>query len=270
LGNSKFNPGIKKLKSTAGSCYILGNGPSLSKDIEGKMEFLSKQTLFAVNFFAVSDLYEKLKPQYYVFADPVFLLKDIDEKTKVKVLNLIESLNEKTTWELTILVPYQGLGIARNFRNNKSIKVVDYNIVGIRKGFNWFNKWIHDKQWATYGATNVVNVSVYISVFLDFKKIYLLGVDHSWHLYYVIGNDGLVYITDKHFYDKEEPQLKLVPLDPGRSESYKLHELLGYSAMALETYHHIKDYALYKGVKIYNCCSDSFIDAYERVSDWDN
>ena len=266
LLHSKIKPGAAALKiKEKESCYILGNGPALVKDIEGKTDFLTRRTLFVVNFFAKSDLYTKFCPKYYVVADPIFYHDETSLKSKTAVMELLSVISQKTTWPLILFVPSQALEKTRvYFKDNENIRVVDYNIQPVKKGFSWFIRWVHDKQLATFGAMNVVNVALYLAVFLGFEEINLLGINHSWHLNFIVGSDNLVYQRDYHFDDKKEPELMLVPTDPDRKEPYRLHELLECSAIAFRNYFFIKDYAESKNVKIYNCCSASFVDAFER------
>ena len=266
LFKSKFRPGIIKLDlEKTEQCYILGNGPALVNDIERKADLLHSQTLFVVNFFAKSNLYALYRPGFYIFADPMFYSDHIKHDKQKEVDELLSIISQETSWPIIIFAPNQALEKMRScFINNKNIQLFDYNIQAVKRGFKWFIQWVHDRQLATFGAMNVVNVAVYLAVFLGFREINLLGIDHSWHLNFVVGKDNLIYQKDRHFDDEKEPDLKLVRKDPGRIKPYKLHELLEYSAIALKNYHYIQAYAQEKNVKIYNCCTDSFVDAFER------
>lgn len=265
LSKSKLNLKIPKAENPEIPCYILGNGPSLHQDLDIENLDNLAQSLFVVNHFAISAYYEQIKPQSYVLADPSFFSKNVTEHIRNQVEDTFMELRTKTDWNVSLYVPNDSLALAqRVFKSNSYINIVGYNILGIKKGFKWFNILVHDMQWATFGAMNVVNVASLLAVYLGNKEIYLCGVDHSWHLDFVVGKDNLVYQKDKHFYDKEEAQLKTIHLDPNHSNPYKMHELLRCSAEALENYHYINEYAKHKEVKIYNCCANSFIDAFER------
>lgn len=49
---------------------ILGNGPSLNEDISQIVAKRKNTSLMAVNGFAGTDLFIKLKPDYYTIVDP--------------------------------------------------------------------------------------------------------------------------------------------------------------------------------------------------------
>ncbi len=267
LLKSKFSPSIKKDKVEDGICYILGNGPSLLKDIENiPVDILSNQQLFVVNFFAQTDLYSKLRPIYYLLVDPAFFTNDIDKQLQSKICALYNAIQTRTTWKITIFVPETVFTYAKDlFGHNDMIKITTFNNITVKKTFKKFDLWLHDKQLATYGSQTVLNVATYLATYLGFKEINLLGVEHSWHKDYIINKDNSISMFDHHFYDENET-IKLVPIPkaPGEKEPPKLHQLLNYSAIVFETYQLINDYAKYKGAKIYNRCSNSFIDAFER------
>ena len=263
---SKVKPDILKLREKKETCYILGNGPSLSKDLIDNSDCLKQSELVVVNFFAKSDLFQQLKPNYYVLADPAFFSDNHTKELCEKVINLFDELKHKTTWDLFLLIPYEGYKyIKSHLCSNSKIHIIGYNNASSKKTFFWFDKIVHDKQLAIFSGMNVVAVASYLALVAGFKEINLVGVDHSWFKNYTIGMDNMIYIDDSHFYDTTKKDAIPVNLiNPKTNKVYKLHELLMCDAIALETYHMIEKYAKYKNVKIYNRCSYSFIDAFER------
>ena len=79
---SRFVVGIKKIKNS-GSCFILGNGPSLKADIVKYIDEIKNSNTFVVNDFAKSDFYEVVKPKYYVLVDPSYWSKDVFNYTNI-------------------------------------------------------------------------------------------------------------------------------------------------------------------------------------------
>jgi len=248
-------------------CYVLGNGPSLYKDIDKSGLHFESGNLIVVNYFGCSDLYTKLKPSYYVFADSGFYVDNINQQDQLFINNFFMDLSEKTTWPLQLFAPHEGQKRIQNLlKGNTYISVIGYNKVNTWKGFKWFNRLVYNKQWATFSGINVAMVAIHLAIFAGFERIYLLGVDHSWHQNIVVGDDNRLYVYDPHFYENED--LKLTPvtiIENNKNKDLKLHEWLGYVKKTFEVYHYIEDYAKYRNIKIINCTATSFIDAFERV-----
>jgi len=264
---AKFRQFKKKQDTRGETCYILGNGPSLHKDIEKCKLYEEPKNLIAVNRFASSDLYTKLMPNYYILADPAYYFDSLDSKLLVSVNNFMLDLKEKSNWPMSLFVPFEGQKRMQELLiDNQNITVIGFNKVNTWKGFKWFDRWVYNHQWAVVSGYNVIMTAIHLAIATGFKTIYLLGVDHTWHKNVVVGDDNLLYEYDTHFYDKEN--VKLTPVlveEPNNVRFFKLHELLQVCSKTFETYHSIEDYAKYRQVKIINCTQDSFIDAFERL-----
>ena len=262
---SKFKPDILKLREKKETCYILGNGPSLSKDLLDNSDCLKRSELIVVNFFAKSDLFQQLKPNYYVLADPAFFSDNHTKELCEKVINLFDEIKNKTTWDLFVMIPYEGYKyIKSHLCSNPNIHIIRYNKVSSRKSFLWFDRFIHNKQLAIFSGMNVVTVASYLAIVIGFKEINLIGVDHSCFKNYHIGKDNKIYLEDPHFYDDSKNLVLVELIDPKTKKISRLHELLLCDVIAFETYHMIEEYAQYKKVKIFNKCSSTYIDAFER------
>ena len=92
--SSRFKSDISKLKTKKETCYILGNGPSLSKDLIDNSDCLKQSELIVVNFFAKSDSYQQLKPKFYVLADSGFY-SDNNAEYVQKNIELFNDINTK-------------------------------------------------------------------------------------------------------------------------------------------------------------------------------
>ena len=267
LKESKFRAKISTKHISGNSCYILGNGPSLHQDLERCMARFEPENIIAVNYFGTSDLYARLKPNLYVLADPAYYLDNLIPGVQNQVDNLLSELKEKTNWYVTVFVPLKGQKkIQDKLKANEFISVVGYNSVNTWKGFKWFDHWVYNHQWAVVSGLNVVMIALLLAINVGFKKIFLMGVDHTWHKNIIVGEDNKTYEYDTHFYDKE--MVKPIPLLVERGNKIihlKLHEQLGYVKKVFEVYHYMQDYAKYKQVEIVNCTPASFIDAFERL-----
>jgi len=262
---TKFSAKRLLPKTKCESCYILGNGPSLNTDLNIVLKIPSDD-LFAVNHFGLSALYQTLKPKYYIIADPGFYggyVLDADEQARVD--NLLITLKKTTCWPLTFITPFAAQGIFKELlKENKNINVVGFNKVNTWKGFKWFDRWVFNNQWAIVSGFNVIISAIHLAIAIGFKKIYLLGVDHSWHKNTIVGDDNKLYVCDVHFYDENPKLTPILVEEKGKIRSEKYHEQLSHLKKTFESYHYIQDYARDINVKILNCTSNSYIDAFER------
>ena len=247
------------------TCYILGNGPSLNKVLNGNKISFETENLFVVNGFGASELYTQIKPSFYILADPAYFVENINQSVQMKVDNLFVDLNEKTGWPVHFFVPFKAVKITREkFKENSNITVYGYNNVNTWKGFKWFDRWVYHNQWAIVSGFNVLMSAIHLAICIGFEKIYLLGVDHSWHKNVIVGEDNLLYEYDTHFYDEKPKLTPVLTEKKGIMRFEKYHEQLGGLKKTFESYHYIQDYAKYMDVKILNCTSGSYIDAFER------
>ena len=99
---------------------ILGNGPSLNDTVAGAAKFLDTHDLLAVNFAACTPLFKKLKPSYYVLADPHYF-KSLDQPNVAKMWDNIATVE----WEMTLFVPAKAK-LPRSFQNT-NLHIERYN-----------------------------------------------------------------------------------------------------------------------------------------------
>ena len=264
--STRFN--AKKLipKAEQESCYILGNGPSLTVDMNGILNS-STENFIAVNNFGLSELYQKVKPKYYVITDPFYYYNVLfNEKEQKNMKDLLFALKEKTSWPLIFFAPIEAKKIfVKLFEENKHIKVIVYNKINTWKGFKWFDRWVYNNQWAIISGQNVIVPAISLAINIGFKKIYLLGVDHSWHKNIIVGDDNFIYLYEPHFYDENVLPIPIYIEENKKIRYLKLHEQFEALKKTFEAYHYIQDYAKYKNVKIINCTLNSYIDAFERI-----
>lgn len=259
---------LPQIEHHSDKMIIIGNGPSLNKSVNKYKEKILLCDRIAVNFFASSDLFEKLRPNIYLFADPAFF--DIPDNQKNSVEKLFNSLIFKTEWPLHIIIPLSAKNAhaVTKLQQNKSITIDYYydgwNDVG---KLNKFEAW--DKNLIGPPAQNVLNVAIYLSLFWNYKETFLIGADSSFLEDLRVDQEtNEIYTIDTHFYsnrdvhtDKKFYDLK----NRGRSRSdWKMHELIYAHGRMFEYYYELKKYADYKGLKVYNASEYSWINVFER------
>lgn len=246
---------------------VIGNGPSLNDSIDKyKREILINDRI-CVNFFGSSNLYEELKPNIYVFADPAFFWIPDDLQESVK--NLFNNIILKTSWPLQIIIPSgaKGAPMEEKLLSNKNIKI-DYYFNGYQNvgKMSKFEAW--DRNLIAPPAQNVLNVCIYLSLFWEYPETYIIGADSSFLEDIRIDQEtNELFSIDSHFYkqNKVYSDKKLFDSKKGRACSdWKLHELIYAYARMFEYYADLKEYANYKGLKVYNASEYSWINSFER------
>lgn len=233
---------------------ILGNGKSL---VEIDLSTKDKVEYMVVNRHVLADNYVEIKPQYYVLADPFFF-------THPDGKNILKEIDEKTSWDMTLFVPYNRKAQYAGWFRNTKISVKSYNATSFN-GFTRIAYKLYDKKLAMPAVQNVLVACIMLGIYMKFRRVELYGVEHNWLKNLYVGDDNLVYLLNEHFYDKEKvlprPQKEIQNLD-----EYPLYlNILHYSKM-FQSYWEISQYVKETGIttKIINCTKGSYIDAFER------
>lgn len=238
---------------------ILANGPSLKRTVEESADFVRGKTLLAVNFCVTSPMFEQLKPELYLIADPLFWI--VSEKRE----QLFRTMAEKTTWDMNFLVPARAL---KNkewqplLAGNPHIRLYIYNTTPI-EGFQGFCNWIFSKGWGVPRPHNVLIPSIAMGIRLPFKKIYLAGADHSWLPEITVTDDNVVLMHQKHFYDQNKSKAATVTQE--NLHSARLYTILYHMYVAFKSYFVLEDYARSRGKEVINVTPGSYIDAFKRM-----
>lgn len=238
---------------------ILANGPSLKRTVEESADFVRGKTLLAVNFCVTSPMFEQLKPELYLIADPLFWI--VPEKREL----LFRTMAEKTTWDMNFLLPARAL---KNkewqplLAGNPHIRLYIYNTTPI-EGFQGFCNWIFSKGWGVPRPHNVLIPSIAMGIRLPFKKIYLAGADHSWLPEITVTDDNVVLMHQKHFYDQNKSKAATVTQE--NLHSARLYTILYHMYVAFKSYFVLEDYARSRGKEVINVTPGSYIDAFKRM-----
>lgn len=243
---------------------ILGNGPSLNIQISNHIDFLQNKDLICVNHFPKTEYYEKLRPAYYITSAPDLWLDDIDEKFVISSKHLFDTMAKKTSWPLNFFIPFEAKKFNRwqeQINGNKNIKIIYYNNTPV-EGFDWLNQIFFKYKLGMPRPHNVMIPCLMIALWLNYKKVFLWGTDHSWLKEITVDRDNNVLINQKHFYD--EKTSKPETLDKRGKDKRNLGELLFKFMNAFQGYYTIGNYASTKNVDIINNTEFSYIDAFKK------
>ena len=265
-----------KIKSKCDEALILGNGPSLKKFFKKEIAFMENKTIFAVNYFARTSEYKKVKPEFYVITSPEYFLKERKEDFANERIITLKTIFEETFWPMVLIIPViakKNIHWQSHLVNNEMIHVHYMNTTPI-EGFENISFYLISRQLGMPRPHNVLIPSILHAINFDFKNIYLVGADHSWLAEIFVSESNEVFLSQKHYYDDQtEKQNHSVnkpipkPMYHGISKDQrKLHEVLEKFAISFKSYWILNAFAKYKNVKIWNCTENSFIDAFEKTS----
>lgn len=244
---------------------VIGNGPSLNKSIELYEQQIKESDIIMVNFAAMTDLFLKLRPSVYLLVDPGWFHptpSQVESCTRC-----VDTIVSRTHWPMMIVMPkaaQHGYFVAK-FKENSNIDVLYYEDGWqIPDGMTQFEVW--DKNIICPPAQTVLNTAVWLSIYWGYQETYLIGADTSWHTELKMDQEtNVLYTIDTHFYDNKRVYQEAYDEKQNRRPiGTKLHEELFAEATALREYWNLREYADWKGVKVYNASEYSWIDAFER------
>lgn len=244
-------------------CIVLGNGPSLALSFQKHPEFFRKHPLICVNSFSLTAEYTELKPQYYVLLDPNFWLAKSES-----VKQTIKAMKERTSWNIYLLVPptaKNAVYLQQLIRENPYIKPCYFNYT-VFNGFDSLGYRLYRQNLAMPQCQNVLVASLFLSVNLGFKNIYLFGADHTWHQELHVTDENVLCFKNIHFYENAE-QVRYVPFYKGEhtKETFRMDEIFVTLGKSFYGYIAVNKYADHRKATIYNASEISFIDAFKRI-----
>lgn len=256
---------MSKIECKGDKIIVIGNGPSLNKTMELYGDVVLETPCIMVNYSANSDLYEKIKPSFYLLVDPAYY--QMPNHLYESLCALFNAIVTKTTWPMTVVMPNRAKEshAVQRFKENANLRILFYEDGWqLPKGVPKFEAW--DKNLTCPPAQTVLNTAVWLSVYWGYKETYIIGADTSWHAELKMDQEtNELYTIDTHFYDNKAVCGELYDEKQNRRPiGTKLHEELFAEATALKEYCELREYAEWKGVKVYNASEYSWIDAFER------
>lgn len=260
-------------------CIILGNGPSLTSQIEKIRLTRSEHALLCVNEFPLSLLFDELKPNYYTLLDPHYWFRT-DGKVPDLTHQVLDAIALKVKWDITLFLPVEMKSVIaesslQSEGSNRFVSFNYYNRTPV-SGFKPFKFKMYDFNWGMPFSHNVLVAAIYLMIVIKYKKILVYGADHSWHEQIVITKDNILRIREDHFkyeYDEKsisereemyEPIYKFAFTQTGVREIFKIHEIFDAYSKIHYGYWVLRGYAEYHNIRIINLSNKSYIDAFDR------
>jgi hypothetical protein len=154
---------------------------------------------------------------------------------------------------------------------NVDIKYINTSISNYNE--NKFNKKFNKLKFIEYKFNkaspvkfNVSLIAIYLSINIGFSKVYLFGLDHSWHKKISVNNDNIIFVEYDNFY-KKKPELIPYYKDHTHTSTFRFSELFKMFSNIHYIHEELNEYAKFMNVEIYNCTgSESNVDAYKRFT----
>ena len=248
-----------KTKYNNKSVSVLANGPSLKIELESILNDKWVDDVLAVNYFANTDYFEKIKPSYYCFADPGFYNT---ERSYDEVEMMFRNINSKVKWPMTIFVWKAKLSLIQSRITNQNINLVGLSTL-CYSGYTSYRNLFYKKGLAVPSYVNVSIMGIYALLNLGYSKIKLYGVDHSFLKNICVNDQNQLCINDSHFYGNN--YYVFPPRPDGRI--WHMTDYVYDKYLTFKEHEIMENYARYLGAKIINCTKSSWIDAYQRNID---
>lgn len=229
---TKYSKKLKKFKGIhkGETCFIIGNGPSLkAEDLEKIYE--NNIPSFAFNRIYLMFQNTNWRPSYYISQD---------EKTLKNCQSEVNLMN----------IEFKFIPIFHKYYHNISINNAYYfNLITDEQGNPFFSD---DISKCVGSSTTVACTAMQFAAYMGFRKIYLIGVDHSFSTYKndkgEIIKDSTVrdYFTDE--YNKDKAELYIPNVDAS-TRAFMI----------------MKDYCDKHNIEIYNATHGGKLEVFPRV-----
>ncbi len=234
---------LKKMKGIheGGRCFVIGNGPSLKAQ---DLERLKGETTFAAN--RIYNIFESTswRPSYYTYIDP-----DSAEES-------FPLIKENIACTKFLSRKFEPFGREPEDRIYYIAYDSRYFIESETGGFKGVSLSEDVSDHVTRMRTVTAN-NIEIAIYLGFRKIYLLGVDHSYRFY--LGADRKIHedpsMATSYFQGMKDTK------GNGGDGSIAIFNREGSE----RSYRLCKDYADVHGIRIYNATRGGKLEIFPRV-----
>lgn len=212
-------------------CFIIGNGPSLNVDDLNK---LKNEITFAFN--RIYYIFDKTdwRPSFY-FTEDVQIIKNSLEE--------INKLDLKYVFSPDVI----------NFDYKMNIKNAIYFRQIMDKFEDTLPQFSEDFFKKSYWGGTVAYTAMQMAVYMGFKEIYLIGVDHNFSMYKDANGNIIVDDTVKDYfcdnYNEDKEKLEIPNLDD-----------------STKAYIAARKYCDKHNIKIYNATRGGKLKVFERVN----
>jgi hypothetical protein len=240
----------------------------LKETLATESEWIHFYDLLAVNNAASHEQFELLKPRFYLLNAVTYFQPDEDLNELYIGFNrdLYKNLHSKTTWKMTLLVPFRAkksVAFQQLLASNPNLDAAYFNQTPI-EGLPFWSHWGYRKGWGMPRPHNVLIPCIMVGIRLGYRHIALVGADHSWLSDLSVNESNEALLRHVHYYDTEGS--KPMKMEDRIQQPRKLHEIIHKFYLSFEGYWLIKKFAERHRIRIVNASKTSMIDAFDRKS----
>ncbi len=258
LKNLETDPIFSNKRNT----ILICNGPSLSESIDWIQNERKASELYVTHYFARSELFFKLKPEFYIFVDSLFWSEDVQEYYKRENSKIFDIL-EKINWKMSIIVPVSGFKYLRKKIKNKNIsfkKIVTWSV-----NFNseYLTIFCLKKKLITPFCSSAAILALWHAILRERKNIFLFGVDFSHFKDYSVDQiTNEVTLLNSHFYKNSKAENSL---NKRLNRSFEFHTTFSKISLSFYQMYLLSRVAFLKEIKIINGSKNSYLNYFPRL-----
>ena len=197
----------------SGSCFIIGNGPSINRL---ELNKLIGHYKFVTNRFILHPDYDKISPNFYCISDPDFLTMK-NQNTLTQIINSVKSNSD-----INLFISNRFRMSPRFVRKTPSYLI---NYIFFQHGKTIFDEKTIEtdiKQGFYFGHTVILDICIPLAFFMGFNKVYLLGCESDFSS------------NNSHFYG-DSPKVKKQAKDISREKWFEIiNSSYGYARQYFE------------------------------------
>jgi len=246
-------------------CIVIGNGPSLSNDLDAIEKKIANYDVCCVNNFVVSPYFIKFRPCKYIFQDTYFWAENAHSSWIKQREETFDLLNKNVTWDMQIFIPmHADKHFFETKITNTYIEIIQQKTVAIEHVESNFAYMLFNTGYFSPCRWNVLITAIYLSIHTRYKQIEIYGADMSFYKDIDVDqktNELLFNI--KHFYG--ETKTEIYTHNPEKTRKVTMDELMNVQKCIFFAHKVLSGYAEYLHISIINKSSYSLIDTYKRT-----
>jgi hypothetical protein len=261
---NKNNVFLQEKNSKRKRCFILGNGPSITKL---NLTFLKNEDTLVMNDFFKNHYCKKINPKFYFLLDGLYFQPenlsnlnpkfsksaDLYIKKKAKKINKAAK-NSQLVLPYPFAHKYQNRYKYYNDKNIKYVRMLSFNIS------DYIPKNINIKIGVPF-SFNVFTHVLCCAILMGYKEIYLMGAEQDMYLGNKAFTNKLSNLKkqEKTFFNndiKKQKVNQLIPECTNYISFWSTYEIL-------KAHINLQSFAILRGVKIYNTTKPGILDMYK-------
>ena len=237
-------------------CLVLGGGPSASEHLVHIQDRRSEYELIAINFFCNADSFNLYKPEHYVVADDIVFAGNNFSKDHVKISNDFLMIMNRVDWKMKLYIPhhFSKSWLLRKIAN-PNVMIVKVNTTPL-SNYSVLSKVLFDYNLAMPVVESVIIMALFISIKLDYSKVFVTGVEHNWIDNFHVNENNESYFELHHFDGHTSV----------RNIEGRVNTFFESQSRLFKSHDNIRQYAADRNLEIINCTKDSLIDSYKRLN----